>query len=290
MTDQPTAVPVCFRHPGRETWVRCTRCERPICPDCMTPAAVGFQCPECVKAGRVPTTVSPFGGSAAGAHGYVTKTLLGLNILAMLISIISAGGSGMFGGSMGGLMGGSTPFTLWGSQWAYGVADGQYYRMFTSMFLHYGLLHLALNMWALWILGRNLEAGLGPVRYLALYLLSGLGGSVAVYLFTDPRVATAGASGAIFGLFAGLFIVLRKLGRDTSSVLPVIAANLVFTFLVPGISIAGHLGGLITGALVAVAIAYAPRTGRNAVQLGGCIGVFVLLLVLTLARTALLTS
>jgi membrane associated rhomboid family serine protease len=160
-----------------------------------------------------------------------------------------------------------------------GIDDGAVYRLVTSMFVHYGILHLLLNMWALWMLGRNLEAALGPVRFAALYMLSGLGGAIAGYLFA-PNSITAGASGAIFGLFAALFVVLKKLRRDTSSVVPILVINLVLTFTIPNISIAGHLGGLITGAIVAAGLAYAPRQSRTAVQTATVVGVALILAML----------
>ena len=258
----------------------------------MNDAAVGHQCPECVAEGRRSqrTVRTTFGGSLAGVKGYVTITLMALNVLMLLLSVASAGGGqGMFGGGFGGLLGGGTPLTEWGAVkgldvFQYqdtgerftvpaGVADGEYYRLLTSMFLQYGPLHLLMNMWALWILGRTLEGVLGPVRFLALYVVSGLGGSVAAYLFT-PAASTAGASGAIFGLFAALFVVMRRLGRDTSSVLPILVINIAISFA-PGISLAGHLGGLITGAIVAGALAYAPRKTRNLV-VGVTVGGLVL--------------
>ncbi|MEV0728505.1 rhomboid family intramembrane serine protease [Polymorphospora sp. NPDC050346] len=305
MSQSPPTVPVCYRHPGRETYIRCTRCDRPICPECMRDAAVGHQCPECVAEGR--RTQRPvrtaFGGGAAGQRGLVTKTLLGLNVLMMILSVISGGGEGLAGGGWGGLLGGYTPLIGWGANYAGdpvlqtqlsdgtligGIVQGEYYRMFTSLFLHYGVLHLLMNMWALWVLGRNLESALGPLRFLGLYLLSGLGGSVAVYYFA-PNALTAGASGAIFGLFAGLFLLLRRMGRDTSAVLPVIIINIVFTFAVPGISIAGHLGGMVVGGLVGTILAYAPREHRNLVQGVGCGAIFLLLVALTIMRTAMLS-
>jgi membrane associated rhomboid family serine protease len=135
-----------------------------------------------------------------------------------------------------------------------------------------------------------LEAALGPVRFLALYLVAGLGGNVAAYLFSSPGQLTAGASGAIFGLFAALFVVMRKLGRDTSSVVPILVINLVFTFAVPGISIAAHLGGLVTGAVIAAGLAHAPPKYRNMVQAGTVVVVLVVLAVLTAIRTANLTG
>jgi membrane associated rhomboid family serine protease len=304
MSESPTtAAPVCYRHPSRETWVRCTRCERPICPDCMREASVGHQCPECVAEGR--RTQRPartaFGGGRAGQLGYVTRTLIALNVIMMVASIISArGGDAAFGGGWGGLLGGETPLTDWGSVLGYavygqppevhGIAAGEYYRLFTATFLHFGILHLALNMWALWILGRNLESALGPLRFAVLYLLAGLGGNVLAYLLASPRVTTAGASTAIFGLFAAIFIVMRRLGRDTSAIIPILVINLVFTFTVPGISWQGHIGGMIIGGAVAVIMAYAPRANRNVVQAVGCAVVLVALIGLTLMRTAALTG
>jgi membrane associated rhomboid family serine protease len=304
MSESPTtAAPVCYRHPSRETWVRCTRCERPICPDCMREASVGHQCPECVADGR--RTQRPartaFGGGRAGQLGYVTKTLIAINVIMMVASIISArGGDAAFGGGWGGLLGGDTPLTNWGSVLGYalygappelhGIAAGEYYRLFTAMFLHFGILHVALNMWALWILGRSLEAALGPLRFAVLYVLAGLGGNVLAYLLASPGVTTAGASTAIFGLFAAIFIVMRRLGRDTSSIIPILVINLVFTFTVPGISWQGHIGGMIIGGVVAAIMAYAPRPNRNVVQAVGCAVVLVALIGLTLLRTASLTG
>ncbi|MBM0275871.1 rhomboid family intramembrane serine protease [Micromonospora tarensis] len=301
MSESPPTTPVCYRHPGRETYVRCTRCDRPICPDCMREASVGHQCPECVNEGRrsVRPARTAFGGGTAGRHGYVTKALIAVNALLLLLSIASArGGDAAVGGSgFGGLMGGSTPLTEWGAVLgrAYlsdltlgGIAEGQWYRLVTAMFLHYGVIHLLLNMWALWVLGRSLEANLGRVRFAALYLIAGLGGNVAAYLFSDPRAATVGASTAVFGLFAALIIIERKLGRDISRIIPILVINLVFTLAVPGISIPGHLGGLVVGALMALVLAYAPRGRRTLVQAAGGAIILLVLLVLVLVRTAYL--
>ncbi|MDG4806801.1 rhomboid family intramembrane serine protease [Micromonospora sp. WMMD1120] len=301
MSESPPTTPVCYRHPGRETYVRCTRCDRPICPDCMREASVGHQCPECVNEGRrsVRPVRTAFGGGTAGRHGYVTKALIAVNALLLLLSIASArGGDAAVGGSgFGGLMGGSTPLTEWGavlgrtylSDFTFGgIAEGQWYRLVTAMFLHYGVIHLLLNMWALWVLGRSLEANLGRVRFAALYLIAGLGGNVAAYLFSDPRAATVGASTAVFGLFAALIIIERKLGRDISRIIPILVINLVFTLAVPGISIPGHLGGLVVGALMALVLAYAPRGRRTLVQAAGGAIILLVLLVLVLVRTAYL--
>ncbi|MGW3786138.1 rhomboid family intramembrane serine protease [Micromonospora chokoriensis] len=301
MSESPPTTPVCYRHPGRETYVRCTRCDRPICPECMREASVGHQCPECVNEGRrsVRPARTAFGGGTAGRHGYVTKALIAVNVLLMLLSIASdRGGDAAVGGSgFGGLMGGSTPLTNWGSVLGLavfpdgtlgGIADGQWYRLITAMFLHYGVIHLLLNMWALWVLGRSLEANLGPLRFGALYLVGGLGGNVAAYLFSAQNSATAGASTAVFGLFAALIIIERKMGRDISQVIPILVINLVFTLTVPGISIPGHLGGLVVGALMALVLAYAPRGRRTLVQVAGGAVILLVLVGLVLVRTAYL--
>ncbi|MBB5829995.1 rhomboid family intramembrane serine protease [Micromonospora carbonacea] len=303
MSESPPTTPVCYRHPGRETYVRCTRCDRPICPDCMRDASVGHQCPECVDEGRrsVRPARTAFGGGAVGRLGYVTKALIALNVLLMLLSIASdRGGDALAGGSgFGGLMGGSTPLTDWGSVLGqalfpdgsvHGIAQGEWYRLVTAMFLHYGIVHLLLNMWALWVLGRSLEANLGPLRFLALYLVAGLGGNVAAYLFSAENATTAGASTAIFGLFAALIVIERRMGRDISSVLPVLVINLVFTLTVPGISIPGHLGGLVTGGAMALVLAYAPRSRRTLFQVAGAAVLLVALLALAVVRTLTLTG
>jgi membrane associated rhomboid family serine protease len=243
----------------------------------MNEASVGFQCPECVSEGRRTqrSAKTVFGGSRAGAHGYVTIGLVALNLIVGIVTLVMGGAGGLSGGAVGGIFGGSTWVTEWGASAGqaiyedslghrflgpYAVADGEYYRLVTAMFIHLGPLHLLMNMWALWVLGRNLEAALGPVRFAALYLLSGIGGNVAVYLF-DPYPGAAGSSTAIFGLFAALFIVLRRLKRDTSSIIPILVINVIISFI-PGISFWGHLGGAVTGAIVSLALAYAPKKHR----------------------------
>lgn len=310
MTQPPSmAVPTCYRHPARETYVRCTRCDRPICPDCMREAAVGHQCPECVAAGvrsvRQPRTA--FGGGLSGAKGYVTKVLVALNVLMSVAAFLSSGSAGSLGGGgMGGLMGGTTPLHDWGaliggraavlnsdgtvSHLLNGVSGGDYYRLVTAMFLHYGLIHLVMNMWALWVLGQVLEAALGPLRFFALYMVAGIGGNVAVYLLSAPNTESAGASGAIFGMFGALFVVLRRMGRNASSVVPVLVINLLITFTVPNISIGAHIGGLIVGTAVSVGLVYAPQRARTQVQVATIAIALATLVVLTTVRTMALTG
>ncbi|WP_082950097.1 MULTISPECIES: rhomboid family intramembrane serine protease [unclassified Mycobacterium] len=271
--DSPPAAPSCYRHPGRPTYVRCNRCERYICGDCMRSAAVGQQCVECVRAGartvRQPRT--RFGGRQRSAP-VLTYALIGINVAAFVLQMAS----------------GNLEKQL--ALWPPAVADGQFYRLVTSAFLHYGATHLLFNMWALYVVGPPLEMWLGRLRFGALYALSGLGGSVLVYLVSPLDTATAGASGAIFGLFGATFVVGKRLAFDVRWVVAVIAINLVFTFLVPlfsaqRISWQAHVGGLVTGALVAAAYVYPPRERRNTIQAAVTLVVLVAFAVLIWWRT-----
>lgn len=268
MTD-PT--PTCYRHPDRATYVQCTRCHRYICPECMRDAAVGHQCEECVSAGartvRQPQT--QFGGRAGSTTPIVTYGLIALNVLVFVAQSASS----------------SLERELTLSPRAV-AADGDLYRLITSAFLHYGITHLLFNMWALYVVGPPLEMWLGRLRFGALYVLSALGGSVLVYLLAPLDSSTAGASGAVFGLFAATFVVAKKVNVDVRWVVVLIGINLVITFTVPSISWQGHLGGLITGGLVALAYAYAPREHRNLVQAGATVGIVALFIALVWWRTS----
>jgi membrane associated rhomboid family serine protease len=170
------------------------------------------------------------------------------------------------------------------------VADGELYRLLTSAFMHYGLVHLAFNMYALWIIGPPLEKALGQLRYTALYALSALGGSVLVYLLSPLSAATAGASGAVFGLFGAAFVVGKRLNLNVQWVVGLIAINLAITFVIPAlggqnISWQGHIGGLVTGAAVAAIYAYAPRERRTLIQVSATVAILVVFLLLIWWRT-----
>ena len=277
----PAATPTCYRHPDRQTYVRCMRCQRYLCPECMRSAAVGHQCVECVNEGaksvRAPRT--QFGGKVGSGAPVLTYALIAVNVLMFVLQLTSKNLE--------------SQLTLWSP----GVAiNDQYYRLVTSAFLHYGITHLLFNMWALYVVGPPLEAWLGRLRFGVLYALSGLGGSVLVYLLSPLQSATAGASGAIFGLFGAIFVVARKLKLDVRWIAAVVVLNLVFTFVGPAlgtgaISWQGHVGGLVTGAAVAAAFVYAPRAHRNAIQAGVSVGALLLFAALTAWRTNdLLTS
>lgn len=170
------------------------------------------------------------------------------------------------------------------------AAIAQPWRFLTTAFLHGSLVHLAFNMWALWVCGSVLEPMLGRWRFATLYGLCALGGSVAIYLhaaltgwgtLTESWITpTVGASGAVFGLFAAIFVIQRRLGRDTSQILGLLVINLVISFVGANISWQGHLGGLVTGAVVAALFAWAPRQHRLAVTVTGCVVVAALLVAL----------
>ncbi len=254
----------------------------------MRPASVGFQCPECVAQGAktVRQARTVFGGRVSGDTSRVSITIIVVNVAIQLLALFSGRDFALDFGNLPGPV-----LFQGGDDEVQGVATGQYYRLFTAAFLHAGLLHLAFNMFALAQLGPTLESALGRVRFLALYLLSALGGSTLSYLVSGPGTLGVGASGAIFGLFGAYYVVVRRLGGETRSILTLLAVNLVITFTVPIIDWRAHLGGLVTGALVAVALAYAPGGARRTtVQGAACVGVAVLLGIAVLLRTAALTG
>jgi membrane associated rhomboid family serine protease len=283
VSDRPSqealpSAPVCPRHPDRESYVRCQRCERPVCPECQRPAAVGVQCIDCVRqqtrGARQPRTT--FGGRVSGERPTVTLTLIGACVAMFVLQQIPG-------------LGITSQFAFYPI-----LADMQPWRFLTAAFLHSPswFLHIAFNMYALWLLGPYLEGLLGRLRFAVLYLVSALGGSVGYLLLADPLgrswvTPTVGASGAVFGLFGAIVVVNRRLGRQMNQILVVIAINGVIGFLVPGIAWQAHLGGLVTGAAVAGTLAYAPRVRRNAVQLAGVGGITALLVLTSLAKLAL---
>lgn len=171
-----------------------------------------------------------------------------------------------------------------------GVAEGQWYRLVTSMFLHQEVWHIAFNMLGLWWLGGPLEAALGRARYLALYLLSGLAGSALTYWLAAPNQPSLGASGAIFGLLGATVVLMRRLNYDMRPVFTILAINLVITFNPwGGIAWQAHVGGLIAGALIAIGMVHAPRERRNLVQYGTCAVALIVVVLIVVARTAALT-
>jgi membrane associated rhomboid family serine protease len=271
-------VPTCYRHPGRETYVSCVRCGRPACPDCLRSAAVGQQCVECVKEGNrdVRRPAGRFGGGVVSG-AVVTWTLVAINVICYVIELADQTTIINDGAMVGHFQTG--PFTH------IGVADGQWYRLITSAFLHeppgsgLGLLHILFNMWALIVVGPALERALGRVRFLTVYLVSALGGSVLFYLIASPTAPAYGASGAIFGLFGAWFVLSRKLRMDARQIVGLIVINLVISFAVSGIAWQAHVGGLIAGAALTAAYVYAPRQNRALIQAAATVGMLVILIV-----------
>ncbi|MFC5801151.1 rhomboid family intramembrane serine protease [Streptomyces formicae] len=278
-------LPSCYRHPGRETGISCTRCERPICPECMVSASVGFQCPECVRAGSgtghtaaasAPRTIA--GATlTSGDPRLVTKILLGINLLVFFAALSSKSLVNQL--DLIGLA--INPQTVQ----VVGVADGEWYRLVTAMFLHQEIWHIAFNMLGLWWLGGPLEAALGRARYLALYLISGLAGSAMTYLLAAPNQPSLGASGAIFGLLGATVVLMRRLNYDLRPVIALLALNLLFTFTWSGIAWQAHVGGLIAGTVIAFGMVHAPRERRALVQYGTCAVVLLAVIVTVVLRT-----
>ena len=243
----------CYRHPDRETGLSCSECGRPICYECMTPAAVGLRCPEhSGKPQGVRKVTSAAGRVASGQASRsaypVTIALIAINVGVYLLEL-AAGGS--YDGTGNKIYYKGVLFAHGiAPDGSHGVGDGGWWRLMTAAFLHYGPIHLALNMLALYWLGRVLETVIGSWRYLLLYLASGLAGSAGA-LWLSPNSATVGASGAIFGVLGALLVLERRgVIHSGGQIVGLIVLNLVFTFAVSGISIGGHLGGLVGGAAI----------------------------------------
>jgi len=242
----------CYRHPDRQSFVLCQRCGRTICPECQTQAAVGVHCPECVRESResAPRTKSAFVTRLRrnpDGRPVVTYSIIGLSLLVYLIQFVT--------GDQG------SPVT---SELTYYpvLTAAEPWRMLTAIFTHLSVLHVLLNMYTLFIFGPMLESSLGRIRFIALYLIAGFGGSVAVLLLA-PDGGVAGASGAIFGLMGAFFVIQRRLGGGSTQVLVLIALNLAAGFFIGGISWQGHVGGLVAGvATAAIMVATRQRKQR----------------------------
>jgi len=294
-------VPTCYRHPGREAHIRCQRCERVICPDCMRPAAVGFQCPECVKEGAKTTRSgrTAYGGLRPTDASRTSIVIIALNV-ATWIGILATGGSG--GRVLDFLVlrtqGLCQPIGVGphvtqsycdanGGTWLPGVVDGAYWQVVTSMFSHVAPLHIGFNMLALWVLGPQLELAVGRARFLALYFVSGLAGSATV-LWLGPEFTfggTLGASGAIFGLMGALAVVALKVGGDVRGILTWIGINFFLTFAIAHISWQGHVGGFVAGTAIGAVLVYAPRgPSRTPFQVAGTAAIALVVLAAIAAR------
>ena len=277
-------LPTCFRHGDRPTGLRCSRCDRPACPECLREASVGYQCVECVADGA--RTTRPFrqrtvAGAELVAKPVVVPALIVINVLIFAYTAYQARGIGNVTGA---------PLWLAWAEQPTAVANGQWWRLITAGFLHNSVIHIAMNMLSLWWIGKDLERILGRVRFIAVYLVSLLGGGVSVLAFAAPQNPVAGASGAIFGLLGGVLVVVLKLKLNPGSVIATVAINLVLSVAIPGISLLGHLGGLVIGGLMTAAIIYAPEENRNRWQAGAVVVAVLALIGLVFLRDAQLAS
>lgn len=257
----------------------------------MRSASVGQQCVDCINAGNQggrPARTA-FGGARPGASAIVTYTLIGINVLLFIVELAKpslATDWAMLGYA-----------SYSGGGPAHGVAAGEWYRLITSAFLPpavtgggglggLGLMDILFNMWALLFVGPALERLLGPVRFSAVYLISAVGGSVMYYYVAASNALALGASGAIFGLFGAWFVVSRRMRLDARGISGLIVINLVLSFVFRNtIAWQAHVGGLLAGALITAAYAYAPRKNRTLIQVGATVVVVAAIVVAVLIRT-----
>ncbi|WP_456786173.1 rhomboid family intramembrane serine protease [Cellulomonas sp. P5_C5] len=257
------------------SYVRCQRCGRPTCPECQRPAAVGIHCVDCVAeaARALPTTRTALGGVRHDGRPVVTLTLIGLCVVSFVLQLVLPG---------------------WTNRWLFQPVAAFYepWRFLTAAFLHSPgqYLHIVFNMVALWFVGPTLEKTLGRARYITLYLMSAIGGSVGSVLLataTDGWASTSvGASGAVFGLFGAILVVSKRLGGDVRGILVLIGINLALGFVMSNIAWQAHVGGLVTGGLLAAAYAYAPPARRQLVAIVAPVALGALLLGATLLTYA----
>ena len=257
----------------------------------MTPASVGFQCPDCVKEGARATRQArtPYGGLRPSSAGSVTKLLIAMNAVVFVLILASGGSNGHVLTRLALIPVGGRYVVNGEVTFVEGVANGAAWQLVTAMFTHVQVWHIGFNMLALFVLGPQLEVMLGRARFLALYLLSGLTGSATVYWLAAENSVTVGASGSLFGLMAALLIVAVKVGGDVQSLLTLVAINIAITiFGAAFISWQGHLGGFVGGLWVALVLVYAPRRRRTFWQVTGMALLAGAILIAVVTRTLVL--
>ncbi|MER8037480.1 rhomboid family intramembrane serine protease [Streptomyces hydrogenans] len=287
--DTQSGPPHCYRHPGTETGIRCTRCEKPICPECMISASVGFQCPDCVRTGSGTGHAADAnqartlaGGRVRTDDRLVTKVLIGICVLVYGLVLILGD---RFVDEL--VLIGYAYNPLLGE--VVGVADGEWYRLLTATVLHQEPWHILFNLLGLWVIGGIVEPELGRSRYALLCLLSGLSGSVLAYVVAAPNQPSLGASGIVYGLIGAWVVLARRRRHDMRPVVLFVALSLLMTFTRPGISWEAHVGGLVAGVLVTYALVGAPRSRRELIQYGACGLVLLIDVGVAMARTFALT-
>jgi membrane associated rhomboid family serine protease len=285
----PPTTEACYRHPNVQTGVHCTRCSRPICTDCMIAAPVGHQCPTCVAEAQKEFRQGP-GRRIAVANAKrvsVTNVVLVSLVAVFVLEIVKGGAESIASGPSA-----LTMIDL-GAMFPPLIAEGESWRLFTAMFLHFGVIHLAVNAYSLFILGSVLERELGRPRYAALYLLSGLAASAASYAFSDPLTVSAGASGAIFGVFGGVFAVNYR-RRQTAmgamamrSMVQIIVLNVIINVVFASyLDWRAHVGGAIAGAALGFAFAFPGREQASRVAtVVGIVAMSAVIVLTVVART-----
>ncbi|GGN07244.1 rhomboid family protein [Lentzea pudingi] len=271
-------LPVCVRHSDRPTRLRCSRCDRPACPDCLRDASVGMHCVDCVNEGArsVRQARTSAGAVVSTGRPIITQVMIALNVIAYVVTVVQSGSP--MNNQRAGLFTATSMIPEL-------TANGEWWRILTSGFMHFGLIHLALNMAALFVVGPVVEQELGKLRYSAVYFLSLLGGSAAAFYFGTVCQQLAGASGAVFGLMGALLIVFKRQKRDISTILVVVGINLVSN-LFTNASLLGHLGGFVIGGLLTLALVRAPRKNRDAYQIGAVAAAALLLGVMFVLRAS----
>lgn len=237
----------CYRHPDRETGRNCTRCGRPACSDCLTPAPIGAHCVDCAKADR-PGLVTRARYAGASQPLLVTFGLIGINVALFIMAAVQ---------NPQALSGAITPLHQQLDLFEPSIVlNRQYYRLLTSGFMHFGVIHIVFNMWMLYLMGQVLERGMGRVRFPLLYFAALFGGSFGVIILDNPPdpsgfSLTAGASGAIFGLLGAATVgqLMNGMNPLNTSIGRLLIFNVAFTFIASGVSVGGHLGGLVAGGI-----------------------------------------
>lgn len=299
-------MPTCYRHPDREAYIKCQRCGRTICPDCMREASVGYQCPNCVAEGArsVRSVQGRFGGSPSANPSLTSYVIIGVNVVLWLAVTVTGGMQSKLFQALAlvpngrcDAPGGEAYFPNIdtaqmcgpvGGSWVDGVATGAPWQLLTTMFAHAEAWHIAGNMISIFFLGPAVEHVLGRARFLAVFFVSGLTASATVLWFANEQGATFGASGAVFGLLAAL-LVLTIAGRGQVQTLLVwLGLNLFITFAFPGISWQGHIGGFVGGLLATALIVYTPKKGRSPLQWGGLAVLLALVVAAIVVRTVAL--
>lgn len=264
----------CYRHPNRQSFVLCQRCGRTICGECQTPGPVGVTCPTCMREQRAsaprtkPAIVARVRGLGPNAP-LATYAIIAVCILVFILQNLPVIGNAVTGALQ------------YAGVYSYPVAF-EPWRMITTIFLHVSIIHIALNMYTLWVVGIMLEPLLGRARFLVLFFLSGLAGSVGVLLIANPLEPVVGASGAIFGLFGAFFVIQRRLGGNATQLLVLILINLVIGFIPAfGIAWQAHVGGLVCGAIAGLIFTETRPRSRQPLQTGLLILLAVILIVIS---------